>query len=57
MAFMVVAFMVVLHRCLRNMECTGKSPDPLNFFETSACVRAPSRSCGVQEVCRGLGSV
>ena len=21
--------MVLFHRCLRNTECTGKSPDPL----------------------------
>ena len=27
-----MAFMVAFHGCLRNMECTGKSPDPLNFF-------------------------
>ena len=24
-----MAFMVVFHRCLRNTESTGKSPDPL----------------------------
>ena len=27
-----MAFMVAFHGCLRNTECTGKSPDPLNFF-------------------------
>ena len=24
--------MVAFHGCLKNTECTGKSPDPLNFF-------------------------
>ena len=27
-----MAFMVAFHGCLRNTECTGKSPDPLYFF-------------------------